>query len=197
MFFMCDFTLQHQTRAQLDMRRSLEPQMTRSLYSASLPFAKHWISIKNEHQMTPPSRCLNSRHCAVKPRVSCEFHSLLGSHRAQHSVHIAESHPDWRPRLLRNPLVSSQLACRLVERDDAASARRGLTDGESVWGAPEGESRRGSLRVSMLHREVRRDRREENWRTNLWVAYYVAKGAGFVLGRDGWGALTLFFALLL
>lgn len=79
MFFMCDFTLQHQTRAQLDMRRSFEPQMTRSLYNTSLPFSKHRISIGNEHQMTPPSRCLNSRHCAVKPPVSCEFHNLLGS----------------------------------------------------------------------------------------------------------------------
>lgn len=28
MVFMCDFTLQHQTRAQLDMRRPFEPQMT-------------------------------------------------------------------------------------------------------------------------------------------------------------------------
>lgn len=126
--------MQHQTRAQLDMRRSFEPWMTRSLDNTSLPFAKHWISIENEHHMTPPSRCLNSRYCAVKPRVSCEFHSLLGSHRAQHSVRMAASPPStWRTdprlRLLHDPLVSSQLGCR-VEREGAASAR---TQGFDGW----------------------------------------------------------------
>lgn len=33
--------------------------------------------------------------------------------------------------------------------------------------------------------------------SNLWVAYYVAKGAGFVLGHHGTGGLTLLFAFLL
>lgn len=36
MYFMCDFTLQHQTWAQLDMRRSFEPQMKRSPYNNPL-----------------------------------------------------------------------------------------------------------------------------------------------------------------
>lgn len=155
------------------------------------PFCpKHQISIWIKHRMTPLSLAVST---PASPTALWDSKAK----RAWRSVHIAASHPStwWTDQRLLTPSEAHNWPAG--ESETMWRQPDATVEGWWQWGAPEGERRQE-------HEAGRSQSRHAtlggNWKlvaSNLWVAYYVAKGAGFVLGHHGTGGLTLLFAFLL
>lgn len=188
MFFMCDFTLQHQTWAQLDMRRSFEPQMKRSPYNN--PLLPKTPNIYLNQTLNDPSSL------AVCTALWDSKANVLGSQLISQRLicqHDGQTRDSQHLQKLITGLPGRARRCGASQMPRRAARPRSVEGWwivRSTWRGGEAGTRGRSRHATL----------GGNWKlegSNLWVAYYVAKGAGFVLGHHGTGGLTLLFAFLL